>query len=59
MLDRDLLAFAVVAGVITVIPGVDMALVARNVLAHRRPAGSLTSVGVCNGLGGRLAWERS
>src|SRR5262249_48895296 len=50
MLDRDLLAFAVVAGVITVIPGVDMALVTRKVLAHGRRAGYVTSVGVCTGL---------
>jgi threonine/homoserine/homoserine lactone efflux protein len=50
MLDQDLVAFAIVAGVITVIPGVDMALVASNVLAHGRRAGYVTSVGVCTGL---------
>ena len=34
----------------TILPGVDMALVARSVLAHGRPAGYVTSLGVCTGL---------
>jgi len=49
-LDSDLLAFAVVATIITVIPGVDMALIARSVLTHGRRAGYVTSVGVSTGL---------
>ena len=48
--DSDLLAFAVVATIITVIPGVDMALIARSVLTHGRRAGYVTSVGVSTGL---------
>jgi threonine/homoserine/homoserine lactone efflux protein len=39
-----------VATIITVIPGVDMALIARSVLAHGRRAGYVTSVGVSTGL---------
>lgn len=34
----------------TILPGVDMALVARSVLAHGRRAGYVTSLGVCTGL---------
>ena len=50
MLDPELVAFALIAVVVTVIPGADMALVARNVLARGRRAGYVTSVGVCMGL---------
>ena len=49
-LDSDLLAFALVATIITVMPGVDMALIARSVLTHGRRAGYVTSVGVSTGL---------
>jgi RhtB (resistance to homoserine/threonine) family protein len=48
--DPQLLAFAVVAAVVTVIPGADMALVARSVLTRGRRAGYVTSLGVCTGL---------
>ena len=50
LLDPQLVAFALVAAVITVIPGADMALVARSVLTRGRRAGYVTSVGVCAGL---------
>ena len=50
MIDHDLAAFVLVAGVLTVIPGADMALVARNVLAGGRRAGYLTTVGINAGL---------
>ena len=49
-LDQQLVAFAVVAGVLTVIPGADMALVAQSVLSRGRRAGYVTSVGACTGL---------
>ena len=49
-LDPQLIAFALVATVVTVIPGVDMALIARSVLTHGRRAGYVTSLGVCSGL---------
>ena len=47
MLDPQLIAFALV---VTVIPGVDLALVARSVLSRRRRTGYVTSLGVCIGL---------
>jgi threonine/homoserine/homoserine lactone efflux protein len=50
VIDSQLVAFVVVAGVLTIVPGADMALVARNVVAHGRQAGYLTSVGCCTGL---------
>jgi threonine/homoserine/homoserine lactone efflux protein len=50
VLDPQLIAFALVAAVVTVIPGVDMALVARSVLSRERRAGYVTSLGVCTGL---------
>ena len=50
LLDPQLIAFTVVAGVVTIIPGADMALVAHSVLTRGRRAGYVTSVGVCTGL---------
>jgi len=49
-IDPQIVAFAVVAAVVTVLPGADMALVARSVLAHGRRAGYVTSIGCCTGL---------
>jgi threonine/homoserine/homoserine lactone efflux protein len=49
-LDPQLVAFALVAAVVTVVPGADMALVARSVLARGRWAGYVTSLGCCSGL---------
>lgn len=50
MIDGDLLGFLVVATVLTVMPGADMALIARNVLTYGRRAGYVTSVGIAAGL---------
>lgn len=49
--DSQLLAFIGVAIVVVVLPGPDMALVARNVLRHDlgRSAGFATSIGICTG----------
>jgi threonine/homoserine/homoserine lactone efflux protein len=52
-MDDRLLAFLGVSIAIVVIPGPDMALVARNVLAHGRAAGFATSLGICTGI---LGW---
>jgi threonine/homoserine/homoserine lactone efflux protein len=52
-LDDRLLAFIGVSVAVVVIPGPDMALVARNVLRHGRSAGIATSVGICTGI---LGW---
>jgi len=49
-LDPQILAFAVVAIIVTVLPGADMALIARTVLAHGRRSGYVMSVGICMGL---------
>jgi len=49
-IDPQIIAFATVAAVVTVLPGADMALVARSVLAHGRGAGYVTSIGCCTGL---------
>jgi threonine/homoserine/homoserine lactone efflux protein len=50
MIDGELLSFVVVAGILTVMPGADMALVARNVLTDGRRAGYVTSIGISAGL---------
>jgi threonine/homoserine/homoserine lactone efflux protein len=52
-LDDRLLAFIGVSVAVVVIPGPDMALVARNVLRNGRAAGFATSAGICAGI---LAW---
>lgn len=49
----NLLAFIGVAVAVVVIPGPDMALVARNVFRHGRSAGFATSLGICTGI---LGW---
>jgi len=51
--DDRLLAFVGVSIAVAVIPGPDMALVARNVVRHGRSAGFATSVGICTGI---LGW---
>jgi threonine/homoserine/homoserine lactone efflux protein len=51
--DDRLLAFVGVSIAVVVIPGPDMALIARNVLRHGRSAGFATSIGVCAGI---LGW---
>ena len=52
-MDDRLLAFVGVSVAVAVMPGPDMALVARNVLRHGRSAGFATSVGICTGI---LGW---
>jgi threonine/homoserine/homoserine lactone efflux protein len=52
-LDDRLLAFVGISVAVVVIPGPDMALVARNVLRHGRSAGFATSAGICTGI---LGW---
>lgn len=52
-MDDRLLAFIGVSIAVVVIPGPDMALVARNVLRHGRSAGFATSLGIC---AGTLGW---
>lgn len=52
-MDDRLLAFVGIAIAVVVIPGPDMALVARNVLRHGRRAGFATSAGICTGI---LVW---
>jgi threonine/homoserine/homoserine lactone efflux protein len=50
---NDLLPFLGVAIAVVVIPGPDMALVARNVFRYGRSAGFATSLGICTGI---LGW---
>ena len=52
-MDDRLLAFIGVSVAVVVIPGPDMALVARNVLRFGRSAGIATSAGICTGI---LGW---
>jgi len=49
-LDSQVVAFTVIAGVLTVTPGADTMLVIRNVMARGRRAGFLTTVGACCGI---------
>jgi threonine/homoserine/homoserine lactone efflux protein len=49
----NLLSFIGIAVAVVVIPGPDMALVARNVFRHGRSAGFATSLGICTGI---LGW---
>ena len=48
--DSQVLAFAVVAGLMTMLPGADTLLVVRNSLRGGRRDGFLTVAGICNGL---------
>jgi len=50
MSDSQIVTFAVIAGLLTITPGVDTMLVIRNVLARGRTAGLLTTAGICCGL---------
>jgi hypothetical protein len=53
-MDPATLAFIGVATVIVVVPGPDMAIVARNTLSHGRRAGWITVLGIMTGfLAGR------
>jgi threonine/homoserine/homoserine lactone efflux protein len=52
-MDDRLLAFIGVSVAVVVVPGPDMALVARNVLRNGRAAGFATSAGICTGI---LVW---
>jgi len=51
-LDERLIAFLGVAIAVVIIPGPDMALIARNVVRHGRASGIATSLGVCTGIMG-------
>ncbi len=54
MLDlSDLASFAVVAGLLTIIPGMDTALVVRTTVAQGRRRGLAAAVGICTGC---LVW---
>jgi RhtB (resistance to homoserine/threonine) family protein len=48
--DPQVLAFAVVAAVLTITPGADTMLVLRNVIARGRGAGLMTTLGICTGV---------
>ena len=49
-MDSQLLAFVGLAAALTLLPGSDMALVLRSVVANGRRAGLVTALGVCSGL---------
>lgn len=50
MLDSQLLAFSLIAAILTITPGVDTFLVLRNVLRGGRKDGFVTTLGICSGL---------
>jgi RhtB (resistance to homoserine/threonine) family protein len=50
MVDSQVMAFTVVAAVLTVSPGADTMLVVRNVLRGGRRDGIVTTFGICSGL---------
>ena len=50
MFDSQVLAFALLAALMTMSPGADTLLVVRNVLRGGRRDGTLTAVGICSGL---------
>ena len=50
MIDPQVIAFAVVAAVMTMIPGADTILVVRNTLRGGRRDGLVTMAGICSGL---------
>ena len=50
MIDPQVIAFALVAAVMTMIPGADTILVVRNTLRGGRRDGLVTMVGICSGL---------
>lgn len=50
MFDAQVLAFVVVAAILTVTPGADTMLVLRNVLRGNRKDGVVTTFGICSGL---------
>lgn len=50
MIDAQVVAFTVVAAMLTVTPGADTMLVVRNVLRGGRRDGVLTTAGICTGL---------
>lgn len=52
-MSNELLPFIGVAIAVVVIPGPDMALIARNVFRYGRSAGFATSLGICTGI---LGW---
>jgi RhtB (resistance to homoserine/threonine) family protein len=50
MIDSHVVAFTVIAGVLTLTPGADTMLVVRNVLRGGRGTGVITTLGICLGL---------
>src|SRR2546428_12389720 len=50
IIDPQVIAFAAVAGLLTMTPGADTMLVVRNVMMRGRRDGLLTTVGICCGL---------
>jgi hypothetical protein len=50
IIDHQIIAFAGIAALLTIIPGQDTVLVIRNVMAQGQRAGLLTTFGICCGL---------
>jgi len=50
VLDSQVAAFTLAAGVLTIAPGQDTMLVVRNVLRGGKPDGVITTFGICSGL---------